>query len=333
MRVEITAYTASGCALGEKLARMLTEQGENARFRSGKGTDGIKARDFAAECFPVADALIFIGAAGIAVRSIAPLVASKLSDPAVLVLDDQRKFVISLLSGHVGGANDFTKRVAGMIGAVPVITTATDGHGAFAIDSWAAKQGFWIANPEKIKVVSGKLLDGKPVGFYSPFLVLEQLPKGFVSVEENPDVTVDVRRPETDCLWIVPPVLTLGVGCRKNTPAETIEAAFRKLITEAGFSEQAFSQVCSIDLKAGEPGLLAFCKAHQLSFVTYSAEELAAVPGDFTPSAFVSQITGVDNVCERSAVKSSGGQILVPKKAGNGVTMAISAGNIVLNFK
>lgn len=333
MRVEITAYTASGCALGEKLAHLLSEQGDNVRFRSGKGTDGIKARDFAAECFPMADALIFIGAAGIAVRSIAPLVASKLSDPAVLVMDDQGKFVISLLSGHVGGANDFTNRVAGLIGAMPVITTATDGHGAFAIDSWAAKAGFFIANPEKIKVVSGKLLDGKSVGFTSPFSVLEQLPKGFVRVEENPDVVVDVRRPETDCLWIVPPVLTLGVGCRKNTPVETIEAAFRDLISETGFSEKAFSQVCSIDLKAEEPGLLAFCETHQLPFVTYSAEELAAVPGEFTPSTFVSQITGVDNVCERSAVKGSGGQILVPKKAGNGVTMAVSAGNLTLNFK
>lgn len=333
MRVEITAYTASGCALGEKLARMLAEQGESVRFRSGKGADGIKARDFAAECFPVADVLIFIGAAGIAVRSIAPLVASKLSDPAVLVLDDQGKFVISLLSGHVGGANEFTNRVAGMIGAVPVITTATDGHGVFAIDCWAAKQGFLIANPEKIKAVSGKLLDGKPVGFYSPSPVLGQLPEGFVRVAENPDVTVDVRCPDTDCLWIVPPVLTLGVGCRKNTPVETIEAAFRELIIETGFSEKAFSQVCSINLKAKEPGLLAFCEAYHLPFTTYSAEELAAVPGDFTPSPFVSQITGVDNVCERSAVKGSGGQILVPKKAGNGVTMAISASNVALYFK
>ena len=324
MRIEITAYTADGLALGEKLRGLLEQAGETVRFHSGKGPEGMKARDFAAEYFPKADALIFIGAAGIAVRSIAPFVASKLSDPAVLALDDQGKFVISLLSGHVGGANDLANRIAGLIGAVPVVTTATDGHGVFAIDSWAAKQGFFIMNPEKIKAVSGKLLDGKPVGFASPFPVLETLPKGFVRAEKNPDVAVDVRCPETDCLWIVPPFLTLGVGCRKNTPEEAIEAAFQKLLAKKGFSEKAFQQVCSIDLKAEEPGLLAFCKAHNLPFVTYSAQELAALEGEFTPSAFVSHVTGVDNVCERSAAKGSGGRVIVPKQAGNGVTMAVA---------
>ena len=224
----------------------------------------------------------------------------------------------------MGGANDLTNRIAGLIGAVPVVTTATDGHGVFAIDSWAAKQGFFIMNPEKIKAVSGQLLDGKPVRFASPFPVLESLPKGFVRADENPDVVVDVRRPETDCLWIVPPFLTLGVGCRKNTPEEAIEAAFQKLLAKKGFSEKAFQQVCSIDLKAEEPGLLAFCKAHNLPFVTYSAQELEALEGEFTPSAFVSHVTGVDNVCERSAAKGSGGRVIVPKQAGNGVTMAVA---------
>ena len=322
MRIEITAYTAAGCALGERLCAVLQKEGEDARFRSGKGENGIKAKDWAAEYFPAADALIFIGAAGIAVRSIAPLAASKLSDPAVLVLDDGGRFAVSLLSGHVGGANDLTRRVAGITGGIPVITTATDGRGLFAIDSWAAKCGFFIANPEKIKAVSGKLLDGRQVGLWTPFPIAGELPAGFFWTETAPDAAVSVRRPVTDCLWLVPPVLTLGVGCRKDTPAEAIEAAFEELLRQTGFSEKAFRQVCSIDLKAEEPGLLAFCEKRGLPFRTFSGEELSALPGEFTPSAFVSRITGVDNVCERSAVKGSGGEIVCPKQAGGGVTRA-----------
>lgn len=332
MRIELTAYTADGCALAEKLCAGLAAEGETARFRPGKGENGIKARDWAAECFPFADALIFVGATGIAVRSIAPHVSSKLADPAVLVIDDRGRFVISLLSGHVGGANALTERIAAMIGATPVITTATDGHGLFAIDSWAAKHGFVILNPGQIKAVSGKLLDGKPVKLRTSFPVSGNLPKGFIRSEEQPDAAVSLQKPREDCLWIVPPLLTLGVGCRKNTPAALLEQAFAEMLKQTGFPEQAFRQVCSIDLKAEEPGLLAFCEAHRLPFITYSAEELAALPGEFTPSSFVRGVTGVDNVCERSAVKGSGGQLLLPKQAGNGITMAVAAAGLTLEF-
>ncbi len=332
MRIELTAYTADGCALAEHLSVLLQAEGFEARFCPGRGINGVKAADWVAECFPKADALIFVGACGIAVRSIAPHLTSKLSDPAVLVIDDQGKYVISLLSGHVGGANRLARRISALTGAEPVITTATDGHKLFAIDTWAAEHGFFIENPEKIKMVSGHLLDGNLIGLQTEFEICGELPKGFFRANESSQAAVSVRRPNENALWIVPPILVLGVGCRKGISVQALEEAFSLLLNEECLSAHAFVKVCSIDLKAGEPGLVTFCQSHKLPFVTASSQQLAAVPGTFSASAFVKSVTGVENVCERSAVWGSNGRILIPKRAGNGVTMAVAIGDIQLKF-
>ena len=116
----------------------------------------------------------------------------------------------------------------------------------------------------------------------------------------------------------------LGVGCRRDTPQAALERAFTKLLEASGLSPLAFCKVCSIDLKQGEPGLLAFCRAHGLPLETFSPLALRDVKGTFSSSAFVQSVTGVDNVCERSAVLGSGGELLVKKQTGDGVTMAVA---------
>ena len=123
----------------------------------------------------------------------------------------------------------------------------------------------------------------------------------------------------------MPKCLTLGIGCRRGTAEETIAAAVDAAFQEAGLDPLAAEAAATIDLKAEEPGLLAFCRSRSLPLRTYSAEALSAVPGDFTPSAFVQSVTGVDNVCERAAL-AGGGELLLPKTAGNGVTVAIAQG-------
>lgn len=322
MKIALLAFTQKGLLLANRLKTQLAEMSgisvercpENGLFHWTK------------QHFYSCDALIFIGAAGIAVRAIAPLIDKKTKDPAVLVIDECGKFVIPLLSGHIGGANALTEKVATHLRAQAVITTATDCNGLFAVDSWATEQGYAILNPENIKQVSARLLSKGKIRIKSGFKIQigAQFAEQMSLTDKEPfDVTIGIQPEGTPALHLVPPVLTLGVGCKKGISAQAIQAQFNHLCAEQAIDPHAFNQVCSIDIKANEAGLLEFCNDIGLPLVTFSAEALNAVAGDFTPSEFVRQVTGVDNVCERSAVLSSGGTLLVKKQAHNGVTMAV----------
>ena len=116
----------------------------------------------------------------------------------------------------------------------------------------------------------------------------------------------------------------LGIGCRRGTSAAQLEAAFAQFCAAHGLAAACITAAASIDLKAHEPGLLEFCRAHGWPVQFYSAAQLQNAPGQFTPSAFVRSVTGVDNVCERAAVLAAGGTIILPKQAGNGVTFALA---------
>ena len=155
------AFTDTGLALAKRLAAALP--GSVARC----GQDGTSLAEWTGVQFVQSDALIFVGAAGIAVRAIAPHCKSKTTDPAVVVVDECGRFAVPILSGHLGGANDLARTIAAVCGAVPVITTATDAHGIFAADEWAKHQNCIVLEPERIKLVSGKLLAGQPVYYWA----------------------------------------------------------------------------------------------------------------------------------------------------------------------
>ena len=316
MNVQLLAFTERGFALAERLAAALG--GQAARCGAP-----LSLADWTARAFSSADGLIFVGAAGIAVRAVAPHVNRKDSDPAVVVVDELGRFAVPILSGHLGGANDLARRIARLIGAIPVITTATDLNDVFAVDEWAKRQGCAVAEPERIKQVSGKLLAGDAVTFRSPWPIAGAPPQGVeLARGEEWDFSLTLGPDGRETLHLVPKIVVLGVGCRRGTPQETLERAYQEFLTQHRLYPQAVAKVCTIDLKGDEPGLLAFCQAHGLSLQTFSAQQLGQVQGEFTPSAFVTQVTGVDNVCERSAVLGSGGTLYVNKTAGNGVTMA-----------
>lgn len=293
--------------------------------------------DWAREMFASMDALIFIGATGIAVRAIAPFVQDKFYDPAVLVMDELGQFCIPLLSGHVGGANELAETISRLIGSQAVITTATDVNHQFAVDVFARKNGLKIADRELAKEISAELLTGRKVGFFTDFLWNGTLPKGLCEgqfCDRNIQITINTDslkdRSETcsrekDILRLVPPVIILGIGCRKGTPAGHIQAAIHQLLKEQNLHPLSIAAIATIDLKKEEPGLLAAAEVLQIPVICYSSEELAAVPGDFTESAFVKQITGVGNVCERAALKAArerGGYLVCHKTVYDGVTVA-----------
>ncbi|HWR23794.1 MAG TPA: cobalamin biosynthesis protein [Feifaniaceae bacterium] len=332
MKVGILAFSEAGLALGERLREYFTAKADKANVTRCKdgGLAAWTQTHFASD-----EALIFIGSAGLAVRAIAPYLKSKTIDPAVIVVDELKTYSISLLSGHLGGANELAAEVARVLGAIHVVTTATDLHGVFAVDTWAKKQGLAVINPERIKWISSRLLAGEAIRLRSKFPVEGGLPKGIELTEGPGDILVTCRtRGNAEPLRLVPPVVTLGVGCKKDTDAETIENAFSLTLAKAGCHPAAVKRVCSIDLKANEPGLLEFCRRRALPYRTFSAGELAAVPGKFRGSAFVKSVTGVDSVCERSAVLGSGagGKLLTQKDAGHGVTMALAIEPYVLRF-
>lgn len=330
MKIGVIAFTARGMDLGARLCAALAQAGHETDL-TRCGDQELAA--WTAGHFSSDNALIFVGAAGIAVRAVAPLLKSKTCDPAVVVLDEYGRFAIPLLSGHIGGANALAGSIAELLGALPIITTATDGGGLFAIDSWAARQGLHIVNPERIKRVSAHLLSGETVAFRSLFPVAGALPDGFVENVRKYDVSVTIKtKGSGSALKLVPRVLTLGVGCRRGVTATELDRAFDMLLRKGSFYKEAVAQACSIDLKATEPGLLEFCRANGLPFKTFSAEQLSVLKGNFTASEFVRKTTGVDNVCERSAVLGSGGTLLTKKDAGSGITMAVAAAPFTVRF-
>lgn len=326
MNAAVIAFTRRGAELGEAVARHLDATLHvPPRLAPETGAAACCSLEaWTAEAWQSRDALIFIGACGIAVRAIAPHVQDKFTDPAVVVMDEGGRFVIPLLSGHVGGANALAAALAEVTGGQAVISTATDVNGRFAVDVWARERGLAITDRQLAKAVSAAILEDEAVGFASDFD--HGCPPGLRPGRAELGVWVTCRSgggPFPRTLRLVPRQLVLGIGCRRGIAKEAVAAAVDAALETAGLDPLAAAAVATIDLKAEEPGLLAFCRERGLPLRAYSAAALSAVPGDFTASPFVRSVTGVDNVCERAAL-AEGGTLLLPKTAGNGVTVAIA---------
>lgn len=277
------------------------------------------------------DGVVFIGACGIAVRLIAPFVNSKVFDPAIVVLDESGRFCVSLLSGHIGGANELAWDIAAVIGAIPVITTATDIEKRFSVDVFAKKNNLHISDMKTAKDISAEIVDGKKVGMFSEFDIKGSIPKevetdlssnrfkvGFAVSIKNKISVFDKT------LMLCPHVITVGVGCKRGISEEKIERAIMTCLDDMNISINAVEAVSSIDIKKNEEGILNFCKKYGLVFLTYSSDELSSVEGDFNESDFVKETTGVGSVCERSAVFCSKGKLIMDKRVFDGVTVALA---------
>lgn len=339
MRLAVFAFSRRGCETARRVLEAVGEAGQCRAYTMEKyAEEGFSPivpplSRFTGPVFAWADAMVFVGACGIAVRSIAPHVRDKRTDPAVLVVDERGQFVISLLSGHIGGANDLTGRLAAALGATPVITTATDVNQKFSVDAWAARHGFAIDSMPAAKAVSAAILEG-PVPLVSDLPIAGPLPSGVEAGRSGPVgicISWEKKSPFDETLLLVPPVLHLGIGCRRGTPARNIREAVEAALTGHSIHPKAVKCAASIDLKADEEGLLAFCGEMGWPISFYSAAELLAVEGRFTPSGFVQSVTGVDNVCERAALLGAE-TLLVKKTARNGVTVAVAAEHLEVRF-
>ena len=330
MKTALICFSDAGAALAQRIADLLyldkSEIHSIEKFAVKNGFTSHKSvcADMG-EIFADHDALIFICACGIAVRDVAPYLKNKMVDPAVLVLDDQGKFVIPILSGHIGGANALAHHIAEKIGAIPVITTATDGSGKFSCDTWAVTHGCAISSMKAAKDVSAAILTAD-VPVSSEFALPEQLPSG-LSARDSGElgifIGIHTENPYMETLRLIPKIVTLGIGCRRDTPMETVYAVVKETLETHRIDPRSVGIVASIDIKADEVGLLGCAKVLKAQTIFYSADELNAVPGEFAESEFVRKTVGVGNVCERAAV-CGGGTLIIPKTAKDGVTVAVA---------
>lgn len=342
MTIWLISYTARGRALGARVADILRAEGHSCRtfalpkfVEEGDEALALSAPDWAGKAFEEADALVFCCASGIAVRAIAPHVKDKRTDPAVLVIDEQGIFVIPLLSGHLGGANALAEALAKQLGATPVLTTATDVNGLFAVDVFAKANDLYIEDMALAKAVSAALLNREQVGFRSDLPVTGDLPRELTEDGANLGILISAGKetPFPRTLRLIPRRYVAGLGCRRGKSEEELEAFLTENLARCGVGVHELKALASIDLKRDEQGLVSLAGKLAVPFLTYSAEELQAAPGDFTASAFVKETTCVDSVCERAAVLASGGMLVVKKVAENGMTFALAKQEEAIRFE
>ena len=343
MKLSVISFTENGKQLSESIVKLLEKELEIKLYT--KCEAGIKddiysdilflkksVGDWAKERMQEQNALLFIGACGIAVRAVAPFLTDKLHDVPVLVMDEKGKYVIPILSGHMGGANDLANHIAEKTGAEAVITTATDLNKKFAVDLFAKRNRLYIANKDGIVKVSSKVLAGKEITICIETgheITCEET--GVRIVPYPPDRFVDVVVTSKDdvfdtSLLLKPREYVIGIGCKKGKKANEIDKFISKTINEMGISIMQIFALSSISQKSDEQGIIEWCRTEGIPFFTYTAEELQEVNGTFTKSVFVKNQVGVDNVCERAAVKAcgEGGKLICPKVAENGMTIAIA---------
>lgn len=307
MKLHAAAFSERGAELALRIARAFggAAWAPEKYAKNGVLPFGASLGEWTGAHFAEAEALVFVSSCGIAVRAVAPHLRGKDKDPAVIVADERGLNVISLLSGHLGGANELALRVAGIVGGRPVITTATDVNGITPPDSWAVQNGCAIENLPAAKRVAAELLAGHAVGVA-------------VTDELQP-------APYPVTLWLRPKDLIVGVGCKRGTEPELLREYFSDFMKESGYSALSAAAVASIEQKRDEAAIAGLAEFYNIPFETFSAKELMALPGEFTPSPAALAAVGADNVCERAAIAASrGGYMVRLKTKYPGVTFALA---------
>ena len=344
MNIALISFTSSGLEIAERLKKKF-EREENSTELINKETAEGKVSEEIERLFKEKDAIIFISSAGIAVRMIAPFIVSKTKDPAVAVIDDLGRYSISLLSGHIGGANALAEAAASELGAEAVITTASDGRNIDSADMFAIRNGYIIGSMEDAKTVTQAMVEGKKIALisekdedlkYGRVLrikpsELEKLEKtdvsGVIAVSSSSllrdEIINYMKYSERDnILMLIPREIYVGVGCRRNTSFTQLKDFIEELFEKNGLDIRGVKAIGSIDLKANEFGLIELAEYLGAEFRTFSKEELLEFEDMFSGSEFVKKTVGVSSVSETAAYKMSRNIIAdVVKRDGMTVTI------------
>ncbi len=351
MKLAVIAVSVDGVELARKIqcsypyvpifapaALVKSEQSSDLRrFEGG-------LQDFIGTIFHRFEALVLVMATGIAVRVTAPYLKGKAMDPAVVVVDDGGRFAISLLSGHLGGANELAHKLGEALGALPVITTSTDRHGVLAFDLLARRWGWVLENLTNLKKISTAQIRGEPLLIYTDDAFQFHLPGNiktahsqeeiYALCEENDQVTGVVfitnrktlpRLPqELPYITLRPRNIVAGVGCRKGVSAARVLSGLGRALEEAGRVEDSLSLLATVEVKKNEPGLLLATQKLAVPLRLITLEQIREVEKRFEASSFVQKQIGVSAVAEPCAYLGSGnGRLILNKRSYNGVTVAL----------
>ena len=337
MKIACLSFSENGKILGEKIKRLSggDKNYQIYHYYNGDIEHGIKSimEDLANKY----DGLIFIAATGIAIRLMHPYIVDKTLDPAVVVVDDMGKFSISLLSGHIGGGNKLAIWTANIIGAIPVITTASDNRGIEAIDIFAMKNNYHMKKMEDVKNITSMMVNGKKIGFYSEMegiiqynnlVILDNLDDnrqpvhGTIIVSSQDNIEIEEIKTNKIC-HLIPKNINIGIGCRKGVEGKRIIQAIKEALNEANLSINGLKSIGTVEVKKDEKGIIEASEYFHIPLKIFTLEEIRQVEDLFEKSQFVKDTIGVYSVSEPVAYLL-GGNLITKKSKHNGITISIA---------
>lgn len=330
MKIAIISVSEKGKKLSEKLKSLLNNDSTviltDTYYKNVK-----KTMPF---LFDKYDAVIAIMASGILIRSIAPLINSKVSDPAILNIDEKGEHVISMLSGHLGGANHLTAKIADLINAKPVITTATDVNNKLGIDIIASDLYLNIENPKSIVVINKAILEGKQIiieinnNYLKKYLENNTLEIDLlIKNNDNLKPSEMIVKYENTTLKLTERTLVAGIGCRRNKSSNEIENALKKVLNDLNIPLTRLNILSSAEIKKDEKGLIKLADKLNIPIYFIEMDKLKLFKSDIVQSSqFVKSKFGIIGVCEPSAMISAGfdSELIYKKTAFDGVTVSIA---------
>jgi cobalt-precorrin 5A hydrolase len=293
-------------------------------------------KELTANLFKQYSNIIYIMSLGIVVRIIAPYLKNKRVDPAILTMDETAKNVISTLSGHLGGANQLTRKIARILNSNEVITTATDCQDKPAVDLLAKKMDCIIEPFQKLKLANSAIVNGRSLNIFTDYNInlsetdkisiyplslynSENMPRGFPVVISNKKIYI-----ANDYLQLIPQNIIIGIGCRRGISVNKIRLAVDKALKVLNIKKNSIKKLATIDLKKDELGLLKYAEEKSLKLDIIDRDKIKKADLKINRSEFVEKITGVPGVCEPAALLSSTqGKLIMPKTKYNKVTVAV----------
>ena len=326
MKYAVITFTLQGDKIADKLSASF-----NIDLYSKKRQNDFNFKEVNKKVMESYEAVIFISSTGIAVRAIAPYIKSKDVDPAVVVIDNSCNYVISLLSGHLGGANELTLEISKCLMAQPIITTATDNLGIAAPDLVAKNNGLIIEDLKKAKDIAALLVEGKKVGFFDEKGIVE-IPDGYSSnfddisgllcVSSRESVNGHLLGGTVPTLKLIRKNIVLGIGCRKDFSSEKMQKAVLKVLKEHNIDKRAIKAIATVEVKKDELAIKDLVEYFNCEFKIFTIEDIRPIQYKFEGSDFVEKTIGVRAVSE-PCTELSGARIISGKMKLEGMTLCI----------
>lgn len=330
MKIAVFSFTDKGGELGDRLRQI--DNHEITHYKNRQVPGGIKS--LVEKTMKDYEAIVFISSTGIAIRFIGPYIRHKTKDPAIISIDDLGRFTISLLSGHLGGANKLTQEIAKHIGSIPVITTASDIRGFEALDLFIKKNNYYIEDKKDLTKIMAMMVNEKNIGFLSEDSGLIDYPhlKIIKDIGDREDIDglilISSKKLEDLNLGIPyillrPKNINIGIGCKKGISDTRIIEAIERELEDLNLSNKSIKEMGTVEIKKEEEGIIGGSKHYNCPLRIFTIEDIKEVEDKFEGSDFVKKTIGVSCVSEPCAYLL-GGEILSYKSKHNGITISIS---------